>query len=346
MEAAEAGFSVRVKAVAGGAVAELRTSGAQTVAELIERASAEGEAAGSSLVFRGRVLRSSETLAAAGVGSGATLILARRRGGGVETPALRRVHDQIELTVKRVGSEDETRLTLRTGRPLGEGVRPHLRAAWGLEGARLVHGGRVLHPDATPTEAGLADGAVVFAMASVASADPPQPAAAAADAGADAEPEAPEQAHSGGADDAEATCRICHGGRESVDELGPLFSPCRCDGTMKHVHVECLNRWRRVSTNPRSYFTCDACGYAYNISRTAWAARLESSAAAEVATLVLCLLMVCGAALPCYWLSLHSHFVRARNASSRCIGNADRLWMCRSTPSARWTLRGEGGSGR
>jgi len=346
MAAAEAGFSVRVKAVAGGAVAELRTSGAQTVAELIERASADGEAAGSSLVFRGRVLRSSETLAAAGVGSGATLILARRRGGGVETPALRRVHDQIELTVKRVGSEDETRLTLRTGRPLGEGVRPHLRAAWGLEGARLVHGGRVLHPDATPTEAGLADGAVVFAMASVASADPPQPAAAAADAGADAEPEAPEQAHSGGADDAEATCRICHGGRESVDELGPLFSPCRCDGTMKHVHVECLNRWRRVSTNPRSYFTCDACGYAYNISRTAWAARLESSAAAEVATLVLCLLMVCGAALPCYWLSLHSHFVRARNASSRCIGNADRLWMCRSTPSARWTLRGEGGSGR
>ena len=345
MAAAEAGFSVRVKAVAGGAVAELRTSGAQTVAELIERASAEGEAAGSSLVFRGRVLRSSETLAAAGVGSGATLILARRRGGGVETPALRRVHDQIELTVKRVGSEDETRLTLRTGRPLGEGVRPHLRAAWGLEGARLVHGGRVLHPDATPTEAGLADGAVVFAMASVASADPPQPAAAGVDAGADAEPEAPEQAHSGGAD-AEATCRICHGGRESVDELGPLFSPCRCDGTMKHVHVECLNRWRRVSTNPRSYFTCDACGYAYNISRTAWAARLESSAAAEVATLVLCLLMVCGAALPCYWLSLHSHFVRARNASSRCIGNADRLWMCRSTPSARWTLRGEGGSGR
>ena len=38
----------------------------------------------------------------------------------------------------------------------------------------------------------------------------------------------------------EATCRICFGdGTE-----GKLLSPCLCKGSMRFVHVECLQRWR------------------------------------------------------------------------------------------------------
>ena len=38
-------------------------------------------------------------------------------------------------------------------------------------------------------------------------------------------------------------CRICFAGAEDATR-GRLFSPCLCRGSMSHVHVECLNRWR------------------------------------------------------------------------------------------------------
>ncbi|KAJ1548109.1 hypothetical protein HK096_004795, partial [Nowakowskiella sp. JEL0078] len=55
----------------------------------------------------------------------------------------------------------------------------------------------------------------------------------------------------------EKTCRICFASDLENDSLGSLFSPCKCSGSMKYVHVgnvlfsakylECLNEWRRVS---------------------------------------------------------------------------------------------------
>lgn len=45
---------------------------------------------------------------------------------------------------------------------------------------------------------------------------------------------------------AEKICRICLGGDgdESEDnEDNPLFSPCICNGTMKYVHLECMQQW-------------------------------------------------------------------------------------------------------
>lgn len=37
------------------------------------------------------------------------------------------------------------------------------------------------------------------------------------------------------------TCRIC---LSETPELGdPFFSPCNCTGTMKYIHVKCLQRW-------------------------------------------------------------------------------------------------------
>ena len=89
----------------------------------------------------------------------------------------------------------------------------------------------------------------------------------------DAEPDAP--------DDEPPSCRICFAGEEE----GRLFSPCRCRGTMKHVHVKCLDAWRRASqTAPNraqrrevrgSYVACDQCHFRYRLERSEWAARLE-----------------------------------------------------------------------
>jgi len=37
------------------------------------------------------------------------------------------------------------------------------------------------------------------------------------------------------------TCRICLG--EGGEPEDPFFSPCRCTGTMRYIHVQCLQRW-------------------------------------------------------------------------------------------------------
>lgn len=51
----------------------------------------------------------------------------------------------------------------------------------------------------------------------------------------------------------EPFCRICHGA--AVPD-NPLLSPCRCRGTMAHVHGGCLAAWKRASGRAR----CDVCG--------------------------------------------------------------------------------------
>lgn len=37
------------------------------------------------------------------------------------------------------------------------------------------------------------------------------------------------------------TCRICLG--DAPEPGNPFSSPCNCDGTMKYVHLKCLQRW-------------------------------------------------------------------------------------------------------
>ena len=62
-------------------------------------------------------------------------------------------------------------------------------------------------------------------------------------------------------------CRVCHEGDNSSNSnkatgvsLGPLYHPCKCDGSIKYVHQECLIQWLKVSkkfqTNPK----CELCG--------------------------------------------------------------------------------------
>lgn len=42
----------------------------------------------------------------------------------------------------------------------------------------------------------------------------------------------------------EAVCRICLGSEEDEEiSLNPLISPCKCNGTMQYIHLECLKQW-------------------------------------------------------------------------------------------------------
>ena len=50
-------------------------------------------------------------------------------------------------------------------------------------------------------------------------------------------------------------CRVCHG---EAEETRPLFHPCRCDGSIKFVHQDCLQTWLKVSKQLRP--KCELCG--------------------------------------------------------------------------------------
>jgi len=42
------------------------------------------------------------------------------------------------------------------------------------------------------------------------------------------------------------TCRICL--EKSESEENPLLTPCKCAGTMKFIHLKCLQKWLRGKT--------------------------------------------------------------------------------------------------
>ncbi|RKP23995.1 hypothetical protein SYNPS1DRAFT_30233 [Syncephalis pseudoplumigaleata] len=76
----------------------------------------------------------------------------------------------------------------------------------------------------------------------------------------------------------EQQCRICFAGVEEVELLGRLISPCLCKGTMRYVHLECLNSWRNTSQNQAAFWTCTECGYRYSFARTKLAAIIQHPA--------------------------------------------------------------------
>ena len=62
-----------------------------------------------------------------------------------------------------------------------------------------------------------------------------------------------ESSSAGPADD--RMCRICFCGSED----GRLISPCLCKGSMKYVHVDCLQHWRSSSSNSKRYGVREVC---------------------------------------------------------------------------------------
>ncbi|KAJ8600830.1 hypothetical protein CTAYLR_006411 [Chrysophaeum taylorii] len=75
------------------------------------------------------------------------------------------------------------------------------------------------------------------------------------------------------------TCRICLEDEEEGDS-SRMVSPCLCDGSMRYVHVDCLNRWRAMAPGARSRFRCDQCGYEYRVRRTTLGTFLASETGA------------------------------------------------------------------
>ena len=63
--------------------------------------------------------------------------------------------------------------------------------------------------------------------------------------------------------DGERVCRNCH------EAGGDLIKPCQCSGSIEWVHRDCLNTWRSVSPNRRSFTHCDICGQPYFMRRKA-----------------------------------------------------------------------------
>ncbi|KAI0004256.1 hypothetical protein BJV74DRAFT_763437 [Russula compacta] len=61
-------------------------------------------------------------------------------------------------------------------------------------------------------------------------------------------------------------CRICLDGPDP--DLGRLIRPCLCSGTVSHVHLACLQRWRNTSANASAFFVCPQCHYHYRFART------------------------------------------------------------------------------
>ena len=57
-------------------------------------------------------------------------------------------------------------------------------------------------------------------------------------------------------------CRIC---LEEETNLELLISPCRCSGTSKYVHRECLRRWRYQDINAPGFSKCMECNEEYII---------------------------------------------------------------------------------
>ena len=58
-------------------------------------------------------------------------------------------------------------------------------------------------------------------------------------------------------------CRICL----EFTPINQLISPCLCNGTSKYVHIDCLQKWRRIATNPIAKKKCLECYSNYNLRK-------------------------------------------------------------------------------
>ncbi|KJY01219.1 ring finger domain-containing protein [Zymoseptoria brevis] len=61
------------------------------------------------------------------------------------------------------------------------------------------------------------------------------------------------------------------------EDGGRLMSPCKCKGSQKYVHEECLGAWRRADPlQTRNYWECPTCRYRYRLQRLTWSSWITS----------------------------------------------------------------------
>ncbi|PFH50804.1 hypothetical protein AMATHDRAFT_75379 [Amanita thiersii Skay4041] len=69
-------------------------------------------------------------------------------------------------------------------------------------------------------------------------------------------------------DSEQKQCRICLDGTNVEHELGRLIRPCLCKGSIRLVHVKCLQRWRTTFHSKSAFYSCPQCHYQYRFART------------------------------------------------------------------------------
>lgn len=72
------------------------------------------------------------------------------------------------------------------------------------------------------------------------------------------------------------------------EDGGRLLSPCKCKGSQRYVHEECLNAWRKADPmQKRNYWECPTCRYRYRLQRLTWSSWISSTAAQLGLTLLI-----------------------------------------------------------
>ena len=58
-------------------------------------------------------------------------------------------------------------------------------------------------------------------------------------------------------------CRICF---DLESDTKPLISPCKCSGSMRYIHEECLKIWLLSQDKDLSLSECDICKSRFEMS--------------------------------------------------------------------------------
>ncbi|KAK5175111.1 uncharacterized protein LTR77_000248 [Saxophila tyrrhenica] len=69
---------------------------------------------------------------------------------------------------------------------------------------------------------------------------------------------------------------------------GRLLRPCKCKGTQKYVHSDCLTAWRlQDPLQKRNYWQCPTCSYKYHLQRLSYSRWISSTASQVGLTLAI-----------------------------------------------------------
>jgi hypothetical protein len=64
------------------------------------------------------------------------------------------------------------------------------------------------------------------------------------------------------------------------EDGGRMLRPCKCKGSQKYVHEECLGAWRMADPlQKRNYYECPTCRYRYQLQRLTWSSWISSTSA-------------------------------------------------------------------
>jgi hypothetical protein len=64
------------------------------------------------------------------------------------------------------------------------------------------------------------------------------------------------------------------------EEGGRMLRPCKCKGTQKYVHEDCLGAWRMADPlQKRNYYECPTCRYRYQLQRLTLSSWISSTSA-------------------------------------------------------------------